>query len=239
MNQLSDDELQVNLDPKPWNISGYTKLPAGQFFQDLNIDGMVVFDGDFECDNLHGNGLARAKGNLLLHGNLSYDGAFIGKGNLQCEENVSISGLVRVQDKILVQKSLRIGGSFKSGNDISITENASFEGSTKIKGNLIAGQNVTFSGRTIVKGNINARTIKFSEQINPRSFFHLKSKIYGNLYASETLELHNCIIKGKIEAKNVILGENTIVKGTITYSKSISKASKVRISQTPIQKALD
>ncbi|MHA1674909.1 MAG: hypothetical protein ACTSYI_14935 [Promethearchaeota archaeon] len=236
---MNDDEIQVNLDPKPWKIQGYTKLPAGQFLQDLNIDGLVVFEGDFECDNLNGNGLARAKGNLLLHGNLSHDGLFIGKGSLQCDENVSISGLVRVRDKIIVQKSLHIGGKFKSDGDVSVNENASFDGSMKIKGNLVVGQKLKFSGRTIVKRNLKANSIIFSKPKNSPSLFNLKSKIFGDVHADEILEIYNCVIKGNIKAKNVILGENTVVKGAITYSQSISKASNVRISQTPVQKSFD
>ncbi|MHA1610952.1 MAG: hypothetical protein ACTSVZ_00205 [Promethearchaeota archaeon] len=236
---MSKNEIQVDLDPKAMKISGYTKMPAGKFLQDIRIDGLVVFGGDFECDNLHASGMLRAKGNLLFHGNLNCDGAFIGKGNLLCEENASISGLVRVKDKIEVQKSLHIGGSFKSGSDVSVNGNASFDGAIKIKGNLEVGQNLTLSGRSIMKRNLKANSIKFTKPNKKFNLFRLKSKAFGNLYAEESLEIYNCIVRGDIYAKNIILGENTIVKGKITYSESISKASNVRISQSPVQKSFD
>jgi cytoskeletal protein CcmA (bactofilin family) len=210
-----NNDFEVDLEPEAWEVSGYTKFPAGKFLQDINVNGYGLMEGNFECDSIHINGLLRAKSALLLHGDLNSAGSFHGRGPFISEGSVNIAGTAKFHDRMKVEGSFVLDGKWKAKNDVAVGDSCKASGLVKIKGNLVVGGNLTIKGRAVIKGQITGKNVKIRPADHGFSLFPLKSKIYGNVLAKGQVELEKCIVFGDITAKEVVQGKNCDVRGKI------------------------
>lgn len=220
---MSDRSFKVDLNPKPWMISGYTKLPGGSFLQEINIDGMGIIEDDFESDGITTNGLLKAKANLTVHGDLKVNGNFRGKGSLRVDEDFVISGMARINEKVQIMGTMNIGGLFKAKYDVDIHDSCIVAGSSRIKGNLTVEKDVRLDGRTVIKGNLRGDNIQINVDVQDFSLFQLKSKIHGSIHAENTLELANCIVYGNVKARTLIVGKKVKILGNIECEEKIPR----------------
>ena len=235
---MTEDELEVTLDPVQTHFEGVVKLPPGKMLEDILIEGIGVLQGDFETDNLRVDGILKAKGDLVSHGDLTVNGICTCKGKLTCEQEVLISGMTRIDDVVKIEDSLHVLGTFKGKNRIQ-AGSAVFEGAASVNGDIVARKLVKVGGRAKVNGNIVGENIHLTKYEEKTHLFALKSIIKGNIAGRNIVALNHTKVFGDVKGKIVNLGIKTKILGRVYYVEDIVISPRVNLASDPIKISLE
>ena len=235
---MAEDDLEVDLEPVQTHFEGVVKLPPGKMLEDILIEGIGVLQGDFETDNLRVDGILKARGDLVLHGDLTVNGMFSCKGKLMSEQEVTISGTTRIHDTIKIDDSLHVMGMFRCKNRVQVGS-AVFEGAASINGDILSRKLVKVGGRAKVNGNIVGENIHLTKSEEKTHLFALKSIIKGNIAGKNIVALNHTKVFGDVQGKIVNLGIKTKILGQVYYVEDIVISTRVKLASDPIQISLE
>ncbi|MHA2000627.1 MAG: hypothetical protein ACTSVU_00880 [Promethearchaeota archaeon] len=201
-------------------FSGVDTIRDRKISQDVKISGLGKIPESLECLNFKVSGSAKADNNLLVHGDLSDSGRLKIKGSVEVDENTKISGVMNVFGNSLVHGNLKSSGIFKCKGQVRVYGSVKLTGVAKIFGNLEIGEKFENTGSFRINGNLSAHNvytdIKFPDKLIFRNI--TQSKVHGSLKSDGYVELYNVHINGNVYGKNVKIGKNVVVDGTVYYS---------------------
>ncbi len=214
-------------------ISGSGTLSKMNLQDKIVSSGSVRMEGDIECLGFRSSGSARGEGNLIVHGNFKSSGSFNLYGALHGTGNARSSGSASIEKEIKIKGKLENSGSLRVGNGVEALQGIRFSGSSRVEGDLTSEETVEISGSTSVKGNIKANRVLIG--IQTRSTGKHPYKVFGNIFATNDLELINSFVEGDVRGRNVKIGKKTEIMGKVYYIDTIEVDPKASLVHEPIQ----
>jgi len=218
-------------------ISGSGTLSKMNIEDTIVSSGSVKMDGDIECLGFRSSGSARGEGNLTVHGDFKSSGSFNLRGALHGDGNVKSSGSATIEKEIKVNGALENSGSLRVGNGIEAIQGIRFSGSTRVNGGLSSEETIEIDGSTTVKGDIKATKVLIGIQTNlsgKKSNKH-PYKVFGNIFATDDLELIYTFVEKDVRGRNVKIGKKTEISGNVYYIDTIEVDAKATLAHEPIQ----
>ncbi len=218
-------------------ISGSGKLSGGKIDEELHTSGSTRIEGDFECNGFKSSGSFRGSGNLTVHGDIRSSGSFRLEGSIHGDGDIGSSGSTRVEGEISIQGYFKSSGSLRVGDNIKALEGLNFSGSSNIRGNIISERGILISGSTTIYGDINGVVIDIGvgRVLGSRGAFKHPIKVYGNVFATKSVNLVKTFVEGDVKGRNVIIERNTEILGRVYYVDTIEINEKSILNHDPIQ----
>ena len=217
-------------------ISGSGRLSGGKIDEELHTSGSTRIDGDFECNGFKSSGSFRGSGNLTVHGDIKSSGSFRLEGSIHGDGDVGSSGSTRIGGELSIKGYCKSSGSLRVGDNIEALEGINFSGSSNVKGNLFSERGILLSGSTTIYGNVNGNVIDIGvgRVLGSRGAFKHPVKVYGNVFASKSVNLVRTLVEGDVRGRHVIIGKNSEIIGKVFYVESIEISERSTLND-PIQ----
>lgn len=218
-------------------LSGSDRLSGGNIDDTIVSSGSTKIEGDFSCDGFRSSGSLRGEGNLIVRGDVKSTGSFRIVGALHGDGNAKFSGSTTIGEEIDIKGALENSGSLRVGNKVDALQGMKFSGSTKIDGSLNSEGTIEIDGSTTVKDSIKANSVFIGTQ----TYFGVKKrskhpyKVFGNIFASNDVEIINTFVQGDVRGRNVKIGKRTEVSGKVYYIDNIEVDPKATLVYEPIQ----
>lgn len=218
-------------------ISGSGTLSKMSIEDTISSSGSVRMNGDIECLGFRSSGSARGEGNLIIHGDFKSSGSFNLRGALHGDGNAKSSGSATIEKEIIIKGALENSGSLRVGNRIEATQGIRLSGSSRVGGGLNSEEIIEINGSTTVKGSIKANSVFIGTQTHfggKRVKKH-PFKVYGDIFATNDLDLINTFVEGDVRGRDVKIGRKTEIIGKVYYIDSIEVDEKANLAHKPIQ----
>jgi cytoskeletal protein CcmA (bactofilin family) len=218
-------------------ISGAGRLSGGKIDEELHTSGSTRISGNFECNGFKSSGSFRGSGNLIVHGDLSSSGSFRLGGSIYGDGDAGSSGSTRIGGELSILGYLKSSGSLRVGNHIKALEGIKFSGSSVVRGNVFSERGILLSGSTTIHGDVNGAVIDIGvgRGLGSRGAFKHPVKIYGNVFASKSVNLVRALVQGDVKGRHVIIGRNSEILGKVYYVDDIQINERCRLNHDPIQ----
>jgi cytoskeletal protein CcmA (bactofilin family) len=218
-------------------FSGSGTLSNAKYEDTITSSGSLRMDGDIDCLGFRSSGSARGEGNLIVRGNFKSSGSFNLNGALNGEGNAKSSGSATINKGINIKGVMENSGSLRVGSGIEAIQGIRFSGSSRVDGGLNSEETIEIDGSTTVKGDIKAKKVLFgtlSHSGGKRVKKH-PYKVFGNIFATDNLELINTFVEKDVRGRNVIIGRRTEIAGNVYYIDTIEIDPKATLARKPIQ----
>ena len=218
-------------------ISGSGTLSKMNIKDIIRSSGSVRMEGDIECLGFRSSGSARGEGNLTVHGDFKSSGSFNLHGSLHGDGNAKSSGSATVDKEININGALENSGSLRVGKGVEALQGIRFSGSTRVDGGLNSEETIEIDGSTTVKGSIKAKNVLIGTltHFGGKKVKKHPYKVFGNIFATNDLELINTFVEEDVRGRNVKIGRRTEIMGKVYYIDSIEIDPKAILTHEPIQ----
>ncbi len=218
-------------------ISGSGTLSKMNINDTIRSSGSVRMDGDIECLGFSSSGSARGEGNLIVHGNFKSSGSFNLNGALHGDGNARSSGSATINKGINIKGVLENSGSLRVVNGVEAIQGIRFSGSSRVDGGLNSEEIIEINGSTTVKGSIKAKKVFIGTQTHfgGKKVKKHPYKVFGNIFATDDLELINTFVEKDVRGRNVKIGRRTEIAGNVYYIDTIDIDPKATLAHEPIQ----
>ena len=218
-------------------FSGSGSLSKMKYEDTIASSGSLRMDGDIECLGFRSSGSARGEGNLIVHGNFKSSGSFNLNGVLYGDGNARSSGSATINKGINIKGVLENSGSLRVGGGVEAVQGIRFSGSSRVDGSLTSEEIIEIDGSTTVKGDIKAKRVLFGTLTHNGGNRVKKHpyKVFGNIFATDDLELINTFVEKDVRGRNVIIGRRTEIGGNVYYIDTIEIDPKATLAHKPIQ----
>ena len=218
-------------------ISGSGKLSAGNIDDTIIVSGSARIDGDFSCDAFRSSGSLKGEGNLIVRGDVKSSGSFRILGALHGDGKAKFSGSATIGKEIKIKGKIENSGSLRVGDEVEALKGMSFSGSTKIDGGLNSEETIEIDGSTTVRGSIKANNVLVGTQtlFGGKKISKHPYKVFGNIFATNDVEIFNTFVEGDVRGRNVKIGKRTEITGKVYYIDTIEINAKVTLTHEPIQ----
>ncbi len=218
-------------------ISGSGKLSEMNIKDNIVASGSVKMDGNIECLGFRSSGSARGEGNLTVHGDVKSSGSFRILGALYGDGNAKFSGLTTIGKEIDVKGVLENSGSLRAGDKVDAHKGVRFSGSTKVDGGLNSDETIEIDGSITVREGIKANNVFIGTQtlFGGKKISKHPYKVFGNIFASNDIEIINTFVQGDVRGRYVKIGKRTEITGKVYYIDTIEIDAKANLAQAPIQ----
>ena len=218
-------------------ISGSGTLSKMSIEDTISSSGSVRIDGDIECLGFRSSGSARGEGNLTIHGDFKSSGSFNLHGALHGDGNAKSSGSATIEKGIIIKGIMENSGSLRVKNGIEALQGVRFSGSSKVDGGLNSEGIIEIDGSTTLKGDIKAKIVLIGTltHFGGRKVKKHPYKVFGNIFATDDLELINTFVEKDVRGRNVKIGRRTEIAGNVYYIDTIEMDPKATLAHEPIQ----
>ncbi len=216
-------------------ISGSGTLSEGKINDEIQISGSAKIKGNFECNGFHSSGSTRGTGNLTVYGDIVNSGSFRLIGNLYGDGNLRSSGSMSVDGEVLIKGKLHSSGSFRAGMKVEAIDGFKSSGSARVQGELLTLESVIISGSSTIYGNVSGTDVIIGRRGFGINIYKHPNKVVGTILARNNIELMKLLVDGDVKGRDVIIGRNTEVLGTVYYVNRIDVQDKTILANKPIQ----
>jgi cytoskeletal protein CcmA (bactofilin family) len=217
-------------------ISGSGRLSGGKIDDEIHISGSARIDGNFECNGLRSSGSLRGAGNLIVHGDIKSSGSFRVAGYVQGDGDARSSGSSRVGGGISIKGKLGSSGSISVGKSLEAQQGIIISGSAKIQEELLSQQSIVLEGSLTSNGDISGKDVFMGTHLTrSKKVFKHPFKIYGNIYATNKIDLTGAHVKGDVKGRDVRIGKGTEVLGTVYYVDNLETDKQSTLANEPVQ----
>ncbi|MFX1316937.1 MAG: hypothetical protein ACFE9T_13830 [Promethearchaeota archaeon] len=217
-------------------ISGSGRLSGGKINDELTGSGSIKIDGDFECNGFRSSGSMRGAGNLTVHGNVKSSGSFRIIGSLNGDGNARFSGSASVGEAVSIKGELGSAGSFRVGSTVEAPGGIRFSGSARIQGGLLSQKVIDINGSSTINGDIAGEDIFIGTRlVRVKKMLKQPFKVYGNISATNTIDIAGTFVDGDVKGRNVRIGQGTEISGAVYYIDNIERHPKTTLANEPIQ----
>ena len=234
--QIKKSLINKLIGEKKMKISGSGTLSKMNIDDTIVSSGSVRMDGDIECLGFRSSGSARGEGNLTIHGDFKSSGSFKLHGALHGDGNAKSSGSATIEKGINIKGTLENSGSLRVGNGVEALQGVRFSGSSRVDGGLNSEGIVEIDGSTTVKGSIKAKKVVIGAQTHfGKKVTKHPYKVFGNIFATDDLELINTFVEKDVRGRNVKIGRKTEIVGNVYYIDTIEVDAKAVLAHEPIR----
>lgn len=218
-------------------FSGSGTLSKIKLDDTISSSGSLRMDGDIECLGFRSSGSARGEGNLIVHGDFRSSGSFNLHGALHGDGNARSSGSATITEGINIKKVLENSGSLRVGGGVEAIQGIRFSGSSRVDGELNSEETIEIDGSTTVKGSIKAKKVYIGTHthMSGKKVTKHPYKVFGNIFATDDLELINTFVESDVRGRNVKIGKRTEIMGKVYYIDNIEVDPKAILTHEPIQ----
>jgi len=228
--------------PEEIKISGSGSLPGGIKSGRIVCAGSVLIEGDAEAEEMSFSGSGSIAGNakakvLSASGSLSIGGEL--KGSL-----MKVAGSVKVGKRIVLEDTLRVHGSLRVLGDVEAKNMVELYGRFDVSGKVATESFEAELSRleSHVRNGIEANNVSIRKKgVEGLVLFGIPiigrivrdGKLYTtDIVAKERVYLEN-VCCDNVSGKDVTIGEECIIKGTVKYSETISVDPRAKLSNSP------
>jgi len=218
-------------------FSGSGTLSKMKYEDIIKSSGSLRMNGDIECLGFRSSGSARGEGNLIVHGDFKSSGSFNLHGALHGDGNAKSSGSATITKGINIKGVLENSGSLRVGNGVDAIQGIRFSGSSRVDGELNSEETIEINGSTTVKGSVKAKKVFIGTQTHfgGKKVTKHPYKVFGNIFATDDLEIINTFVEKDVRGRNVKIGKKTEILGKVYYIDNIEVDPKAVLAHEPIQ----
>jgi predicted acyltransferase (DUF342 family) len=217
-------------------ISGSGRLSKGKIDDEVHISGSAKIDGTFECNGLRSSGSLRGAGNLIVHGDIKSSGSFRIAGYVRGDGDARSSGSSRVGGGISINGKLGSSGSISVGKSLEAQQGIITSGSAKIQEGLSSQKSIVIEGSLSTNGDVSGEDVFMGTHMTrAKKIFKHPFKVYGNVYATNKIDLTGVHVKGDVKGRDVRIGRGTEVLGTVYYVDNIETDKQSTLANEPVQ----